>query len=157
MPRRKKDRPFYHDTNPENKRFFKRIWRSIIWLYYYILDNPWRSLGVFIIVAYLVICLYLSNFDWRVYANRNLYVTKLVLKGYYWLLTLRFTVQWFPNINPYIHPLYGLIWSTDLYLRQFENLLPSILGLDLSSMCAFACLEWLMQTVDAIKVAIDLY
>lgn len=153
MGRRKRDRPFYHQ--PKQKGLLRKVWRFILWLYYYIVDNPWRSFGVFIILFYLVYNLFDSQFNWLVYADRNLYAIRMLLRGFYWLLTLRFTVQWFPSINPYIHPLYGLIWSTDLYLRQFENFLPSILGLDLSSMCAFAFLEWLIQIVDSVQVTLD--
>ena len=32
---------------------------------------------------------------------------------YYWILTIRVTLQWFPSVNPYIFPLYMLIYATD--------------------------------------------
>lgn len=131
------------------------FWRSFVRSLRYIKNNPWRSSGIFIIISYFIVQFYYCEGNWLEYTNRNIRMARLSIKAYYWLLTLRFTVQWFPNINPYIHPLYGLIWATDLFLRQFENFLPDILGLDMSAMCAFACLEWLMQTLDAMYVIVN--
>nr|YP_009455883.1 hypothetical protein [Dictyopteris divaricata]YP_010205388.1 hypothetical protein LK366_pgp003 [Grateloupia livida]AQZ25099.1 hypothetical protein [Dictyopteris divaricata]UAV85957.1 hypothetical protein [Grateloupia livida] len=70
---------------------------------------------------------------------------------YYWILTIRVTLQWFPSINPYIFPLYMLIHATDFYLEQFTGLVPTILGIDMTTMCAFVCLEWIIRTLDAIS------
>lgn len=70
---------------------------------------------------------------------------------YYWVLTIRVTLQWFPSINPYIFPLYMLIHATDFYLEQFTGLVPTILGIDMTTMCAFVCLEWIIRTLDAIS------
>lgn len=70
---------------------------------------------------------------------------------YYWILTIRVTLQWFPSINPYIFPLYMLIHATDFYLEQFTGLIPTILGIDMTTMCAFVCLEWIIRTLDAIS------
>nr|QWK41920.1 hypothetical protein [Protohalopteris sp.] len=149
-----------NNRNKNNKQvpkltLWQLIWRSVVRSFRYIKNNPWRSLAVFMVIAYLVIQFHYCEGDWLLYANRNIRMARFTIKAYYWLLTLRFTVQWFPNINPYIHPLYGLIWATDLFLRQFENFLPDILGLDMSSMCAFACLEWMMQTLDAMYVIMN--
>nr|YP_011006234.1 hypothetical protein V2485_pgp019 [Dictyotopsis propagulifera]WAM63238.1 hypothetical protein [Dictyotopsis propagulifera] len=87
---------------------------------------------------------------------------KLILNGtiellrfgarlYYWILTIRVTLQWFPSVNPYIFPLYMLIYATDFYLEQFTGLVPIILGIDMTTMCAFVCLEWIIRTLDAIS------
>lgn len=70
---------------------------------------------------------------------------------YYWILTIRVTLQWFPSVNPYIFPLYMLIYATDFYLEQFTGLVPNILGIDMTTMCAFICLEWIIRTLDAIS------
>nr|YP_011005674.1 hypothetical protein V2479_pgp018 [Cutleria multifida]WAM62678.1 hypothetical protein [Cutleria multifida] len=90
-----------------------------------------------------------SNFDTKDVLNLSLYFLKF-LKQYYWALTLRLSIQWFPNINPYIHPMYSLIYATEFFLSQFEDFVPVILGMDMSSMCAFICLEWMIRTVEAI-------
>lgn len=86
------------------------------------------------------------------YLALTILFTVMFLKGYYWALSIRFVVQWFPNINPYIHPLFGLIAITDIFLKEFEDLLPPILGMDLSAMMAFLCLEWMIRTLDSIIV-----
>nr|WRW10706.1 hypothetical protein ASMI152 [Ascoseira mirabilis] len=75
----------------------------------------------------------------------------MALQQFYWTLTLRFSVQWFPNINPYIFPAYMLLEATDFYLEEFKNLVPSLLGMDMSGMLAFLCLEYMIRTLEAIK------
>lgn len=94
----------------------------------------------------------LDNLEKRDYLILTILFMVLFLKGYYWALSIRFVVQWFPNINPYIHPLFGLIAITDIFLKEFEDLLPPILGMDLSAMMAFLCLEWMIRTLDSIIV-----
>ncbi|CAN0592981.1 unnamed protein product [Laminaria digitata] len=44
-----------------------------------------------------------------------------------------------------------LIYATDFYLEQFTGLVPNILGIDMTTMCAFICLEWIIRTLDAIS------
>jgi len=140
--------------NINNKSVIDIFFRSIVRLAKYIKKNPWRCGAIAGILIYFIVQFRYCEGDWVKYINRNIRAARLTVKAYYWLLTLRFTVQWFPNINPYIHPLYGLIWGTDLFLRQFENFLPSILGIDFSAMCAFACLEWMIQTLDVMSVIV---
>nr|YP_010471268.1 hypothetical protein N4M72_pgp061 [Sargassum confusum]QXI87550.1 Ycf19 [Sargassum muticum]UEP18044.1 Ycf19 [Sargassum kjellmanianum]UVW81588.1 hypothetical protein [Sargassum siliquastrum]AZJ16045.1 hypothetical protein ScoCPG_p082 [Sargassum confusum]UVF63226.1 hypothetical protein [Sargassum confusum] len=91
------------------------------------------------------------DFEIRDIMNFIIYFIKVFLRQYYWVLTLRLSIQWFPNINPYIHPIYTLIFSTEFFLKQFKNLLPIILGMDMSAMCAFLCLEWIIRTLDSIN------
>ena len=86
------------------------------------------------------------------YLALTILFTVMFLKAYYWALSTRFVVQWFPNVNPYIHPLFGLIAITDIFLKEFQGLLPPILGMDLSAMMAFVCLEWMIRTLDSIVV-----
>lgn len=92
-----------------------------------------------------------SDFDRKDILNLLLYFMKVFLRQYYWVLTLRLSIQWFPNINPYIHPMYSLIYATDFFLEKFEDLVPVILGMDMSSMCAFICLEWMIRTLESIQ------
>nr|QWK41776.1 hypothetical protein [Akkesiphycus lubricus] len=82
--------------------------------------------------------------------NMVVHFLKLALRQYYWILTLRLSIQWFPNINPYIHPMYSLLYATDFFLKEFEEIIPAILGMDMSSMCAFICLEWMIRTLESI-------
>ena len=90
------------------------------------------------------------DFDRKDLLNIIVYFVKNFLRQYYWILTLRLSVQWFPNINPYIHPMYSLIHCTEFFLKQFEDFIPIILGMDMSSMCAFLCLEWMIRTLESI-------
>nr|YP_010156583.1 Ycf19 [Laminaria rodriguezii]QQY85069.1 Ycf19 [Laminaria rodriguezii] len=82
----------------------------------------------------------------------NLLVTAMIagLRQYYWILTLRLSIQWFPNINPYIHPMYSLLHATDFFLKEFDDIVPTVLGMDMSSMCAFIFLEWIIRTLESI-------
>ena len=85
------------------------------------------------------------------FLNTSVWVLKYMVKTYYWILTIRLSMQWFPNINPYIQPMYILLYVTDFFLENFEGLIPTILGMDMSSMLAFICLEWMIRTLDAIS------
>ena len=84
------------------------------------------------------------------FLNTSVWMLKCAVKTYYWVLTLRFSLQWFPNVNPYIQPMYILLYATDPFLENFEGLIPNILGMDMSSMLAFICLEWMVRTLDSI-------
>ena len=75
----------------------------------------------------------------------------VALRLYYWLLLLRVTIQWFPNINPYIQPIFVLIVATDPYLALFDNMFPIIFGMDLSVVSAFIFLEWLILIFESIE------
>nr|YP_009327084.1 hypothetical protein [Pleurocladia lacustris]ANS57604.1 hypothetical protein [Pleurocladia lacustris]ANS57748.1 hypothetical protein [Pleurocladia lacustris] len=88
----------------------------------------------------------------RDYIFLTILCTVLFLKSYYWALSVRFLVQWFPNVNPYIHPMFGLIVITDIFLKEFQGLLPNILGMDMSAMLAFVCLEWMIRTLESIII-----
>lgn len=76
---------------------------------------------------------------------------KYFVKCYYWILTLRFTIQWFPNINPYVQPMYLILYLTDPFLENFESFVPNVLGVDMSALLGFICLEWLLRTLEIIK------
>lgn len=94
----------------------------------------------------------LDNLQQKDYLFLTILFTSMFIKGYYWALSLRFILQWFPNVNPYIHPMFGLIYLTDRFLKEFENLIPVIFGMDLSAMLAFLCLEWMITTLDSIII-----
>ena len=94
----------------------------------------------------------LGRLEGRDYLFLTILFLVLFLKTYYWALTLRFVVQWFPNVNPYIHPLFGLIYITDIFLKEFDGLLPIVFGMDLSAMMAFVCLEWMIRTLESIVI-----
>ncbi|CAM9093103.1 unnamed protein product [Choristocarpus tenellus] len=84
------------------------------------------------------------------FLNDLIYSTCLLVHIYYWILTLRLSMQWFPNLNPYITPFYILIFMTDFFLEMFDDILPDILGMNMSAMLAFTFLEYLIQTLDSI-------
>jgi YggT family protein len=94
----------------------------------------------------------LDNLQQRDYLFLTILFTAMFIKGYYWALSIRFIVQWFPNVNPYIHPMFGLIALTDIFLKEFQGLIPTIFGMDLSAMLAFLCLEWMIRTLDSIVI-----
>ncbi len=91
-----------------------------------------------------------NDFDTKDVLNIIVHFLKFFLRQFYWVLTLRFSVQWFPNINPYIHPVYSLLYATDFFLEIFKDFVPVILGMDMSAMCAFLCLEWMIRTLESI-------
>lgn len=94
----------------------------------------------------------LNELDKKDYLFLTILFTVLFLKAYYWALSIRFLVQWFPNVNPYIHPMFGLIVITDIFLKEFQGLLPTIFGMDMSAMMAFICLEWMIRTLESIVI-----
>lgn len=96
--------------------------------------------------------MFLNNLGKKDYLFLAILFTSMFLKAFYWALSTRFLVQWFPNVNPYIHPMFGLIAITDIFLKEFEGLIPIIFGMDLSAMLAFVCLEWMIRTLDSIVI-----
>nr|YP_010185305.1 hypothetical protein Ycf19 [Ishige okamurae]QVJ99649.1 hypothetical protein Ycf19 [Ishige okamurae]WAM64085.1 hypothetical protein [Ishige okamurae] len=96
------------------------------------------------------ISLGIDNSELLAFLNQGIRTIKYLVKSYYWILTLRLSMQWFPNINPYVHPMYALLYLTDPFLENFEGLVPNVLGMDMSSMLAFICLEWIIRTLDSI-------
>lgn len=94
----------------------------------------------------------LDNLEKRDYLILTILFIIILLKVYYWALSIRFLIQWFPNVNPYIHPMFGLIIVTDFFLKEFQGLLPTIFGIDMSAMMAFLCLEWMIRTLESIVI-----
>lgn len=112
-----------------------------------LISMDWETLQAKLDLDYEI----MQTFDAKDWANEFLVWTADALRVYYWVLTLRLSVQWFPNINPYIHPVYVLLHATDFFLESFEGIVPNILGMDMSAMCAFIFLEWVIRTCQAIK------
>ena len=69
------------------------------------------------------------------------------LRCFYWLLTLRFSLMWFPNVNPYIQPFIFLRLATEPLLVWFEGFLPTIFGVDLSLLTCSLTLEWVTRVL----------
>jgi YggT family protein len=80
-------------------------------------------------------------------------VLLLLLKYFSFSLTLRLTITWFPNFNPFVQPFYTLTKITDPYLRIFRGLVPSFLGVDISPIVAIVLLESLRKSVNAFDVS----
>ena len=72
------------------------------------------------------------------------------LKCYIVICTLRVYITWFPNINLYEQPFYTLAKLADPYLRVFRELLPSILGFDLSPLLGFVFLTFLVDIFSSV-------
>ena len=66
--------------------------------------------------------------------------------GYFsFLISLRFALLWFPNINPYMQPFFIIRTLTDFYVFSFESLVPPIFGMDLSLLSSSLFLEWFIK------------
>ncbi|CAM9108126.1 unnamed protein product [Chrysoparadoxa australica] len=78
-------------------------------------------------------------------------IAAIFLRSYYWLLTARVTLAWFPNINPYIQPFFMLIVATEEFVENFEGFIPDILGIDMSTLLSFLYLEWMIRLCKLIK------
>ena len=76
----------------------------------------------------------------------------MFFKFYNFLITLRLTVTWFPNFNPFVQPFYLLSKMTDPYLRLFRGLLPPIFGIDLSPILAILWIECLSELTNELII-----
>lgn len=56
----------------------------------------------------------------------------IYLQGYNLIFTLRFILAWFPNINPFVAPVYVIRVLTQPFIGWVEKRLPRVFGLDLS-------------------------
>lgn len=72
----------------------------------------------------------------------------LFCKSYNLLITLRLTMTWFPNLNPFVQPFYLLTKITDPYLRLFRGLIPTVFGLDFSPILSILWLQCLIELLN---------
>ncbi len=75
----------------------------------------------------------------------------MFFKWYNLLITLRLTMTWFPNFNPFVQPFYLLARFTDPYLRLFRGLIPSIFGVDVSPILAILWIQCLIEIVNEVQ------
>lgn len=72
-----------------------------------------------------------------------------------YFLTVRYSLAWFPGINPFTQPLFGLNYMCDLYVDLFRGLTPSILGIDTTAMTAFTILEFMRTILKTITLTYE--
>ena len=66
-------------------------------------------------------------------------------KLYRFLLTIRLTLAWFPNFNPFIQPYRSLALFTDPYLRVFRGAVPSVFNVDISPIFAMLWMQSVLE------------
>jgi len=76
----------------------------------------------------------------------------MFLKIYNLLITLRLTLVWFPNFNPYIQPFVFLLKFVDPFLRIFRGFLPSVFGIDFSPLLALTFLQALSEFLQNLRL-----
>ena len=74
------------------------------------------------------------------------------LKFYIVILTLRVYLTWFPNFNFYEQPFSTLGKMTDPYLRLFRDIIPPILGFDISPLLGFTLLTFLIDVFSSVNI-----
>jgi len=70
------------------------------------------------------------------------------LRFFSFLLTIRLTINWFPNFNPFVQPFFLLTKITDPYLRLFRILIPKIYGINISQMFAILWIECFIEVIN---------
>lgn len=66
-------------------------------------------------------------------------------KFYFLLLLIRIALYWFPNISYYSQPWYSLVKITDPYLKLFRDIVPVVMGVDISGIFAFLFLQLIIE------------
>jgi uncharacterized protein YggT (Ycf19 family) len=74
------------------------------------------------------------------------------LQAYYFTLVFRYTLNYFPNINPYIMPFFTLVLICDPYISLFKGMFPRMLGFETNTFIAFLFLDFLINTIGSIKI-----
>eukprot|EP00922_Rhytidocystis_sp_ex-Travisia-forbesii_P042441 GHVS01063380.1.p1 GENE.GHVS01063380.1~~GHVS01063380.1.p1 ORF type:complete len:282 (+),score=40.62 GHVS01063380.1:271-1116(+) len=65
-----------------------------------------------------------------------------VLRFFKLLLYARYLLEWLPQVNPYLQPFSTVYSATDSYMAVFQHMIPPVLGIDLSGLCAWLFLEF---------------
>nr|YP_010330386.1 hypothetical protein MW504_pgp074 [Rhodella violacea]UNJ18102.1 hypothetical protein [Rhodella violacea] len=73
----------------------------------------------------------------------NLIITSvsIISEFLFVLIISKFTVVWIPLVNWYKEPFYTLKRLTDPYLSMFQDIVPSLFGIDFSSLLAMLFLQ----------------
>jgi len=74
----------------------------------------------------------------------------LYLNIIYLCYILRMVFYWFPNINPYIPPVYSLVVITQPLLTLINKIIPRVFGLDLSFIIITIGLQLCMKGLTAL-------
>jgi uncharacterized protein YggT (Ycf19 family) len=73
------------------------------------------------------------------------------LKGYSLILLLKFTLSWFPNINPFIAPFFVIRVLTEPILHEIETRIPKILGFDLSFLLLSLAIDFSIKYLEKLQ------
>ena len=103
-----------------------------------------------------IILSYIHNLDTTspqlVEALRFLKVALIVyLNILYLCYILRLVLYWFPNINPYIPPLYALVVITQPPLTLINKIIPILFGIDLSFIIVTIAIQLCMKGLLALN------
>lgn len=69
------------------------------------------------------------------------------LRGYFLLLLARILIYWFPNVSSYEQPWSGLLRVTDPFLKIFRGLVPLFMGVDISPLLGFLCIQYFIEVL----------
>lgn len=75
----------------------------------------------------------------------------IYLKGYSLILLLKFTLSWFPNINPFIAPFFVIRVLTEPILHEIEIRIPKILGFDLSFLLLSLAVDFSIKYLEKLQ------
>jgi uncharacterized protein YggT (Ycf19 family) len=67
------------------------------------------------------------------------------------IIMLRFTLWWFPNINPYIQPFYIITYTTAPLFDWVDKIFPKVFGFDPSLIVVSTALEHLLRYLDTLR------
>jgi uncharacterized protein YggT (Ycf19 family) len=85
--------------------------------------------------------------------NTSIAASIIAVRLFHLMISIRYTLNWFPTINPFIQPFFVLQVITDPYLELFDKFFPAVLGIDLSVIVAFTFLEWIIFTLKSIQIS----
>lgn len=67
------------------------------------------------------------------------------------IIMLRFTLWWFPNINPYIQPFYIITYTTAPLFDWLDRVFPKVFGFDPSLILVSTALEHIVRYLDGLR------
>lgn len=80
------------------------------------------------------------------------YSLVFALKCYSWVFNIRYVMNWFPNINPFVQPFYIIRAITDPIVMFFVNFAPVILGWDFSLVLSMMLVDNVIAKIEAFNV-----
>lgn len=83
--------------------------------------------------------------------NFSLRVLYFFIRALTLIIMLRFTLWWFPNINPYIQPFYIITYTTAPLFDTLDRVFPKIFGIDPSIILVSTALEHILRYLDGLR------